>query len=166
MESNSKAESVQIEKSDAVTMEHMSNVIHGLNEKLSVANGKLSELEEVRNKLHESEKIRIDLSLCLKESGDKVLSQSLSEETFKAEILNKNKEMLDENHALREELRKVKSEKAALEDELNKSNAKIKTMESDITVLQQNIKEEEATTAVLEKLSEIAKLTEKNQVSF
>jgi len=115
---------------DNITVDHLTNVIQNLTEKISALETKLSELNQIRRKLNESEKIRIDLSSCLKESAEKNAQHKENEEKFKAEIIEEKERLIQEIQQLREELQKMTDDKNIFETECLKNKGKIAELDT------------------------------------
>ena len=86
--------------SDEITIDHLNTTIKNLNEKICLLEGKAAEVEELRKEIASSEKIRFDLSSCLKESGKRISVENQAEISFKMELIDKNKEIIDANQKL------------------------------------------------------------------
>eukprot|EP00826_Nyctotherus_ovalis_P036036 TRINITY_DN3156_c0_g1_i4.p1 TRINITY_DN3156_c0_g1~~TRINITY_DN3156_c0_g1_i4.p1 ORF type:complete len:176 (+),score=53.22 TRINITY_DN3156_c0_g1_i4:74-601(+) len=142
---------------DAETIEHLNRVIDSLKQKLTVSEGKVAELEETQRQLAESEKSRIDLSLCLKESGNKILIDSNIATKFKEELIAKNRELLAENQALKEKTNKQERKNATLEREVRELKKYTEILGTDIRLMRANTTNEDAMAKLLHDLNDLLK---------
>jgi len=120
------------------------------------------ELKELKRKVSEFEKARIDLSLCLKESGEKILKDDKAREAFKEQLLNQNKDLIQKNQELTLKLEEAENSNLILQSDIMKIKAYIKTLESDINILRANLNNEESLTTALKKLNLIMKEVQNN----
>ncbi len=97
---------------------------------------KLAEVEQLRKKLTESERTRVDLSQCLKESGSKTLVSAKSDEAFKAGILAKNKALLKEKQELEDQVQALQRERSKLAADLAHTQEKAMGLEITVVTLQ------------------------------
>ena len=141
--------------SEIATIEHLTNTINNLNEKLNLLESKASELDYLRKTAQDSEKARVDLSICLKENANKVLEKTKVETEFKAELIKKNKEAMNEFQSLNERFIKIEQEKSVIKSDLEKTTQYIKVLESDIVTINENIINEEAMAKAMKELNAI-----------
>jgi hypothetical protein len=151
---------------DAETIDYLKGVVEGLKQKLVVSEGKVTEMEEVERQLSESEKSRIDLSLCLKESGNKVLAENKASTKFKDELISKNRELQVENQALKERVNDLLSKNILLEEQLKELRKHTNILDTDIRLMKANTTNEDAMAKLLHDLNELLKTNKKtsNQV--
>ena len=147
--------------SDEITIDHLNTTIKNLNEKICLLEGKAAEVEELRKEIASSEKIRFDLSSCLKESGKRISVENQAEISFKMELIDKNKEIIDENQKLRQSLKESLNERNSLKSRIKEIMTKEKIMESNVNILIGKIKYEESIEITLNALESNIKELEK-----
>ena len=126
---------------------------------------KESELKEYKSKASMAEKARIDLDLCLKESGEKILNDIKEQEVFKERLTNEKHQILKENQLLNANLKKMESEKTMLESNIKKLNGYIRILESDIKIIKEDLNNEDSMTNALKKLNKLMKsMQEDNRI--
>jgi len=149
---------------ESITIEHLTNIINNLNEKLVLLEGKTAELDYLRKNACECEKARTELALCLKEAGNKSIANSKAEAELKEELINKNKKALTDFKLAMEKAIRLENEKRILESDLEKIPEYVKVLESNVKTLKVNMNNEEAMSKTIRSLLEIIKdMEEKHQ---
>ena len=148
---------------DNTTIDYFKNQIQSLTQKLTIAEGKVHELEEIQKQLSTSEKNRVDLTVCIKESSDKILNDNKNITDFKEKLIEKEKNIISENQSLKEKLNTVSNNKNELESYLNKVDKIINILKSDINILQANKTNEDAMAKLLVSINELFKVTKNNK---
>jgi len=128
--------------SSMITIEHLTNTIQNLNEKLVLLEAKATEFDQQRTKLADSEKIRIDLSQCLKESSTKILQHNQTEANMKNELIGKQKVISKENQELRKQLNEITDERNSFALQLKELNTHASVIESDIKILKAKMRDQ------------------------
>ena len=145
------------------TIAHLEKQIFNLKQQYEVINGKDIEISELRNQLSGAEKSRMDLSLCLKESSRRILSEAKDSEEFKADIIAKNEKLIAENNSLKGKLNKVMNEKFGLDLQLKEVKKHTLVLDSDFTIMHANLTNEDAMAKLLNDLNNL--LRESNQTN-
>jgi len=153
---------------DKEMIEYLKGMVESLKQKLIVSEGKVTEMEEVHRQLTESEKSRIDLSLCLKESGNKILAENKASIKFKEELISKNRELQIENQALKERVNALTDKNTLLKAQLKELNTHTAILDSDIKLMKSNTTNEDAMAKLLNDLNNLLKQNKQtnNQVNI
>lgn len=151
----------------AETIEYLTNTVTSLRERIIVLEGKDAELREVHRLFNESEKARNDLNQCLKETGEKMLSESKLTAAFKDNMTVKNKNLMSENRQLREKLQKIEGEKTLLESQMITLRNYIAILDLEVKTLKETVASEEDTAKLLKKINTLFEESkQKNAIVF
>jgi len=145
---------------ERMLIKHLNTTIKNLSEKILLLQGQAAEVERLRKEVTKSEKIRLDLSSCLKESGNKIAEDVKAEIEFRKELIEKNKEIIEENQQLRMTISELVNEKNNLKARVKEIATRKNIMESNVTILMGKIKNEEVTENILHALEDDLKKVE------
>jgi len=140
-------------KVDPAMIEYLTNVINNLKERIVLLEGRDVELKETRKQLNQSENARNELNCCLKESGNKILSESKLTASFKDTMIMKNKDLMTENRILRDGLQKIEGEKVMLESQLITLKNYVSIVDLEVKTLRDTIASEEDIARLLKKIN-------------